>query len=111
MAVHSKGAMGKSKSKMRPGTGDMDAQWEREGLVRGVGGIELRTSSSVSQYERERERERQDRRKHAILLRDLLVSINSAYKARFGVPPNPDGGASVGVGAGVDVEMAVVHAV
>lgn len=38
------------------------------------------------ELERSKEISAEDRRKHAELIRDLLVSINNDYKKRFGTP-------------------------
>lgn len=59
-----------------------------DSLVRGVGRIALSARE---------ERERETRRRHALLVKDLLVGINEDYKRRFGDP-------SVGVKAQVKVE-------
>lgn len=49
-------------------------------LVQRVGEIEL-------DRERKRAISEEERKKHAELIRDLLVSINGTYKSRFGTPP------------------------
>jgi hypothetical protein len=49
-------------------------------LVQRVGEIEL-------DHESRREISEEERKKHAELIRDLLVSINGTYKSRFGTPP------------------------
>jgi hypothetical protein len=38
------------------------------------------------ELERSKEISAEDRRKHAELIRDLLISINNDYKKRFGTP-------------------------
>ncbi|KAF7979383.1 hypothetical protein HWV62_42474 [Athelia sp. TMB] len=60
-----------------PGIRDI-APGEPDELVQRVGGIDLDRARRISDEER---------RKHAELIRDLLVSINGAYKSRFGTPP------------------------
>lgn len=49
-------------------------------LVQRVGEIEL-------DHERRREISEEERKKHAELIRDLLVNINGTYMSRFGTPP------------------------
>jgi len=57
---------------------------ESEELVRKVSKIELDYLTKRTSPE--------DRRKHADLIRDLLVRINEDYRRRFGTPPSPSGG-------------------
>ena len=51
-----------------------------EELARGVGRIELGGRAA------------EERRRHAVLLRDMLVAINTEYKRRYGTPPPPAAG-------------------
>lgn len=83
----------------QPEASSTAAELDHERLVRAVGGIKLRTVSAS-----ERDRERRERRRHAALLRDLLVSINKDYKRRFGTPPPPPASP---MEVSKDVEMSV----
>ncbi|KAI9068703.1 hypothetical protein FKP32DRAFT_1587472 [Trametes sanguinea] len=66
-----------------------------EDLARRVGKIELES------HARTRAVSPEERRKHAALLRDLLVAINTEYKRRYGTPPPVSREAS---GSQMDVE-------
>ena len=52
-----------------------------EELARGVSRIQLESRNAAIGPE--------DRSRHAVLVRDLLVAINSEYRTRFGTPPPP----------------------
>ena len=59
---------------------DSIAQHQEE-LARGVGKIELESQHGKAPITPE------ERRRHAALLRDLLVRINEEYRRRHGTPP------------------------
>ena len=66
-----------------------------EELARGVGRIELGAGRRATGPE--------DRRRHAALLRDLLVSINREYRQKHGTPPPMAASASASVARHEDV--------
>ncbi|KAI5121148.1 hypothetical protein M0805_007146 [Coniferiporia weirii] len=75
---------------------------EESDLARGVSGLRIGGKSAVSVDER---------RRHAELIRDLLVAINKDYRERFGTPPPPGEGRDSrirGKGKDRDVDMAAI---
>ncbi|CDO73064.1 hypothetical protein BN946_scf185007.g118 [Trametes cinnabarina] len=70
-----------------------------EDLARRVGKIELESRTRTGAVSPE------ERRKHAALLRDLLVAINTEYRRRYGTPPPVGGARPSQMQIEVDVEV------
>ncbi|TBU49317.1 hypothetical protein BD309DRAFT_986623 [Dichomitus squalens] len=86
-------------SALAPSYGSRDAiAQHQEELARGVGKIELEGRSGKAPITPE------ERRRHAALLRDLLVTINMEYRRRHGTPPAVSIAASSGIAAEVTVK-------